>query len=238
MGSKKSRIGDRLGNMASMSTDNAEERTFTAKGQATRERIVAAAAQLMFEGGVASTSWEDVQKAAGVSASQLYHYFGDKQRLVRAVIAHQTQAVLGNQQPFLGSLDSLDALRAWRDLLVEGQRQTHCKGGCPLGSLTGELFEAFPECREDLKSGFDQWEASIRDGLRAMHRRGDLRRNADPDRLATALLAALQGGLILSKVHRNPSSLESALDTVIDHIVSLTTRRRAESRTPRPIAEA
>jgi AcrR family transcriptional regulator len=211
------------------STSTEEERTFTAKGQATRERIVAAAAQLFFECGVASTTWEDVEKAAGVNSSQLYHYFGDKQGLVRAVIAHQTRAVLANQQPFLGSLDSLDALRAWRDLLVEGQRQTQCKGGCPLGSLTGELFEAHPECREDLKTGFDVWEASIRDGLRAMHRRRDLRRNADPDRLATALLAALQGGLILSKVHRNPAPLESALDTVIEHISSLATRPRAGS---------
>jgi AcrR family transcriptional regulator len=215
--------------MAGRSTGSDEERTFTAKGQATRERIVAAAAQLIFEGGVASTSWEDVEKAAGVNSSQLYHYFGDKQRLVRAVIAHQTRAVLANQQPFLGSLDSLDALRAWRDLLVEGQRQTQCKGGCPLGSLTGELFEAHPECREDLKIGFDLWEASIRDGLRAMQRRRELRRNADPDRLATALLAALQGGLILSKVHRDPAPLESALDTVIEHISSLTTRRRDNS---------
>jgi TetR/AcrR family transcriptional regulator, transcriptional repressor for nem operon len=213
--------------MAGSTTPTDGERTFTAKGQATRARIVAAAAQLIFESGVASTSWEDVQKAAGVNASQLYHYFGDKQGLVRAVIAHQTRAVLASQQPLLGSLDSIDALRAWRDLLVEMQRHTQCKGGCPLGSLTGELFEAHPECREDLKEGFDQWEASIRDGLRAMHRRGDLRRNADPDRLATALLAALQGGLVLSQVHRDPFPLESALDTVIDHIASLTTRRRA-----------
>ena len=54
----------------------------TAKGLATRERIVAAAAQLMFERGVAGTSTDDVQAAAGISASQLYHYFDDKRALV------------------------------------------------------------------------------------------------------------------------------------------------------------
>src|ERR1700730_8537138 len=98
---------------------SSEPRVFTAKGQATRDRIVAAAAALMLEGGVAGTSWEDIQNAAGVNASQLYHYFGDKQTLVRAVIAHQARAVLTNQQPFLSRLDSLEALRAWRDLIVE-----------------------------------------------------------------------------------------------------------------------
>jgi TetR/AcrR family transcriptional regulator, transcriptional repressor for nem operon len=210
--------------------ERSDERTFTAKGLATRERIVGVAAALMYSGGVAGTGWEDVQKSAGVSASQLHHYFGDKEGLIRAVIAHQTRALLENQQPHLASLDSLDALRTWRDLLVEGRRQIQCQGGCPLGSLAGELFEAHPECREDLIDGFDQWESAIRDGLRAMHERGDLRRSADPDRLATALLAAVQGGLVLSQVRRDAEPLEVALDTVIEHIASLTTRRRSEPR--------
>lgn len=207
--------------------ERSDERTFTAKGLATRERIVGVAAALMYSGGVAGTGWEDVQKSAGVSASQLHHYFGDKEGLTRAVIAHQTRALLESQQPHLASLDSLEALRAWRDLLVEGRRQIQCQGGCPLGSLAGELFEAHPECREELIDGFDQWESAIRDGLRAMYQRGDLRRSANPDRLATALLAAVQGGLVLSQVRREVEPLAVALNTVLEHIASLTTRRRS-----------
>ncbi len=209
-----------------------EPRVFTAKGQATRDRIVAAAATLMVEAGVAGTSWEDIQKAAGANASQLYHYFGDKQTLVRAVIAYQTQTVLANQQPLLSSLDSLEALRAWRDLIVEHQRLADCKGGCPLVSLTGELAEARPDCRSDLADGFDQWETAIRDGLRAMHLRGDLQRSADPDRLATALFAALQGGLLLAQVRRDTAPLEAALDTMLEHLSSLAARRRTPPTQP------
>ena len=73
----------------------AKQRRLTPKGRATRDRIVSVAAQLMFERGVAGTSLGDVQKAAGVGASQVYHYFGDKQSLIRAVIAYHTEAVLG-----------------------------------------------------------------------------------------------------------------------------------------------
>src|SRR5262249_1279572 len=54
----------------------------TKKGQATRDRIVAAASQLMLEQGVARTTIEDIQAAAGVRASQLYHYFAGKDALV------------------------------------------------------------------------------------------------------------------------------------------------------------
>ncbi|MCA1843258.1 MAG: TetR/AcrR family transcriptional regulator, partial [Actinobacteria bacterium] len=96
---------------------------WTPKGQATRERIVEAAARLMFEQGVAGTTTEDVRAAAGVSSSQLYHYFADKRALVRAVIAYTTDVVLDAQQPWLGRLDSLEGLRAWGDFIIGLQQQ-------------------------------------------------------------------------------------------------------------------
>ena len=161
-----------------------EPQRLTHKGRATRDRIVATAAQLMYDHGVAGTSLGDVQKAAGVGPSQVYHYFGDKESLIRAVIAHRIDALLAT----LGGLDSMEGLRAWRDFVVDTHRQQNCEGGCPLGSLVGELAEPFPECRADLAGGFDQWEAAIRTGLQATCDRGDLRRTADHGRLATALL--------------------------------------------------
>jgi AcrR family transcriptional regulator len=205
------------------------ERSLTAKGRATRDRIIAAAAALMFEHGVAATSTEDVQEAAGVGASQMYHYFADRQELVRAVIAHQIQAVLGNQQPLLGALDSIEAIRAWRDLFVGLEQQLECKGGCPIGSLAGELAEVSATYRNDLARGFNEWERALRDGIGAMHSRGELPRDANPDQLALALLAAVQGGLLLTKVWRNTEPLEAALDNMIDYLESL-----ARSAQPRP----
>lgn len=75
----------------------------TRKGQATRHRIAAAAAVLMFERGVAGTSIEDVQAAAEVNPSQIYRYFKDKKSLLKVVIAVHTAQVLGRRS----------ALSAW-----------------------------------------------------------------------------------------------------------------------------
>jgi len=204
-----------------MTTLQAAEEGLTRKGKATRARIVDAAAELMFRRGVAGTSTEDVRAAAQVSNSQLYHYFADKSALVRAVITHQTEAVLAGQEPLLSSLDSFEALTAWRDLLVAGQRRRRCSGGCPLGSLASELAEADEQARTALAEGFARWDAAIREGLRAMHRRGDLRPEADPDRLALGTLAAVQGGLLLSQAMRDVSPLEAGLDVAIGCIRAL-----------------
>jgi len=56
-----------------------------------------------------------------------------------------------------------------------------------------------------------------------MHARGEL--DADPDQLALALLAALQGGLLLTQIQRNTKPLKAALDTMLTHIETRTTRR-------------
>jgi TetR/AcrR family transcriptional regulator, transcriptional repressor for nem operon len=193
----------------------------TSKGRATRERIVAAAADLMFERGVAGTSLLDVQQAALVSGSQLYHYFGDKASLVLAVIAWQAETVLGRQQPWLCRLDSLQGIRSWRDYVVSTMRRRECRGGCHIGSLASELADLDPAARSDLAAAFERWIAAIRDGLQAMQDRGELRADADVTRLACALMAAVQGGLLLAKARRDVAPLEAALDTVIDQIASL-----------------
>lgn len=70
---------------------------------------MSAAADLIYEHGVERTSLDDVMAASGVSKSQLYHYFADKDALVLEVIAFQTGRVLDSQKPHLGALDSFRA---------------------------------------------------------------------------------------------------------------------------------
>ena len=183
----------------------------TDKGRATRNRVLDAATELVFEHGVAGTTLDDVRAAANVSKGQLYHYFADKEDLVHAVIDRTVQQVLG-AQPALADLSSWAAIAGWFDDLVQLQVDRHAIGGCPIGGLAGELARTNEQARTELAAGFDRWEAPLREGLRQMHADGKLRRGADPARLATATLAAIQGGLVLTQTRRDPGQLRVALD--------------------------
>ncbi|MFC4945852.1 TetR/AcrR family transcriptional regulator [Pseudonocardia sp. GCM10023141] len=185
----------------------------TAKGARTRARIVDAAAALVHQHGVADTTVEEVKKNAGVSSSQLYHYFTDKDALVRAVLHRQTELILATQDQ--ADLGSLAGLRAWRDGVIAHARSVSGAGGCPLGHLVGQLAETDQNARLELAEGFHRWAAVLRTALHDLDRAGDLRPGTDPDNLADTLLATLQGGLLLAQVHRDAGPLETALDTLI-----------------------
>lgn len=198
----------------------------TARGAATRSRIVNAAADLIYAHGVDRTSLDEVMAEAGVSKSQLYHYFADKDALVLEVIALQTERVLDAQRPHLEALDSLPALKVWRDVVVQLNKATQYRG-CPLGSLASELANDSEPARKRLANGFSIWRDRIEHGLARMQERGELGASAHPHGLALALLSAVEGGLLLAKTAQSGRPLEIALDMAIDHVARHVTARPA-----------
>ncbi|WP_406046090.1 TetR/AcrR family transcriptional regulator [Micromonospora sp. NBC_00898] len=189
----------------------------TRKGEATRGRIVAGAAAEVRERGVDEVRLEDVMARTGTSKSQLFHYFpGGKEELLLAVAQHEADQVLADQQPMLGNLTSWPAWQAWRDRLVSrylAQGQT-----CPLNGLLGQAGRRAPAARAVLTGLMQRWEAAIADGIRHMQSTGDVAAEVDPDRAAAALLAGIQGGVLLLLSTGRIDHLEAALDLTIDSL--------------------
>lgn len=192
----------------------------TSRGAATRERIVSAAAELMYERGVAGTSIDDILAATGTSKSQLYHYFGDKDGLVREVIRRQLDTVISGQRTELSALGTWEGLRQWRDRIVESTRSTRGIGGCPVGSLASELADQSEPARRELAACFDEWESYLVNGFAAMQRDHLVSDDCDPKELALTVMSALQGGLLLAQTNRDVKPLELALDMAIAHVES------------------
>src|SRR5215471_5421419 len=191
-------------------TTNATASPKTARGAATRSRIVDAATELVRAHGAANTTIDEVIEASKVSKSQIYHYFADKDDLVLAVIQKQAECVLGAHEELLRKLNSLAGLRRWRDAVVELTRHTNCAGGCPLGSLAAELSEE-PRTRAALAESFARWASYFEAAFARMQTRAGGRASCDLKELSEAMLASLQGGLLLAQTMRSTRPLELAL---------------------------
>jgi TetR/AcrR family transcriptional regulator, transcriptional repressor for nem operon len=193
-------------------------RRLTARGAATRARIVDAAASLVYERGTAGTSLDDVMAATGTSKSQLYHYFADKDALICEVIKAQLGRIIAAQEAGLHEVSSWEGLQRWCDHFVTATRATHGAGGCPLGSLVGELADQSEPARRVLAQCFAEWQSYLSEGFEAMRGNGELAAHADPAELALTVMSALQGGLLMAQATRSARPLELALNMALQHM--------------------
>lgn len=183
----------------------------TAKGQATRSRIVEGAAAVLREKGVGSATLDDIMARTSTSKSQLFHYFpSGKDELLVAVAQFEADQVLEDQQPYLGRLDSWQAWEQWRDAVI---RRYEAQGDeCPLGSLFLQIGRSTPGARAIVIELMRRWQESLAAGIRSLQAAGLLPSGLDVEARAAALLAAIQGGVSILLSTGQSTHLRAALN--------------------------
>jgi TetR/AcrR family transcriptional repressor of nem operon len=182
----------------------------TSRGVATRNRIVLAAAEIMHAQGVATTTIDEVLAASATSKSQFYQHFDDKSELVYEVITLRADEILSWQRLRLEKVDSLRGLHQWRDAMVQRCVLRRGLWGCELGSLAAELSDTDDRARASLAEHFAEWRAILAAALERMRDNGVLGTDIDAPSLATGLLAAVEGGYLLSQTAHDPRLMQTA----------------------------
>lgn len=171
----------------------------------TETTILEAASALLEAQGPAGLTTRAICEAAGIKSPTLYHHFGDKDGLERALIRHGLADFMRRKQRAPASADPLDQLRAGWDVAVEFALKRPA-----LYALLSHHALARPEI--------------LADGYALMHARVqrlvDMGRFRGPvDAAALAVWAASQGALSL--LHRGASRKEVAAvsDLLFDAVV-------------------
>jgi AcrR family transcriptional regulator len=201
----------------------------TAKGRATRDRIIAGAALLLRERGIEQTTLDEVMARTRTSKSQLFHYFrGGKDDLLLAVVTFEAEQVLEDQQPYLGCLDSWEAWHQWRDAVINRYEEQGDR--CPLASLSQHLGSRTPGAQAIVAELMRRWQEHLAVGIRALQQAGNLPREVDVDARAAALLVAIQGGVGILQSTGQSYHLRMALDHAIGDLQRLADPAAVASR--------
>ena len=210
-----------------------DDRRLTAKGRATRDRIVKAAAELILRDGLSALNMDALRKAASVSGSQLAHYFTDKGALIRAIVARQTTVVLDfHRQPRLAELDTFDDFERWIDLNMRYLRRIGYSGTPTYHGLAGQLGKSDSATRATLAAGYAQWIELLENAIRRMKDHDVLVAHADPRKLALVIVSAHQGGATLAFTYRAEWPHADAVRFAVNYLRVFATD--PAERVPRP----
>ena len=196
--------------MASEMTDSiAGQVTAVDRRPGKRERLIAAAAQLVHQQGIERTTLADIAKAADVPAGNVYYYFKTKDEVIAAVIEAHAQEI----KTTLSSIDARQRSPKSRlKALVReftAQSEIVAQYGCPLGSLCSELDKRVQEKSLPVAKLMRLPIEWAEDQFRSLGR-------PDARDLAFDLLAAYEGSALLANTMRDPSALSRAARR-IDH---------------------
>lgn len=195
-----------------------------------RERMVFSAAQLLRRGGVAAAGMREVAAQAHAPRGSLQHYFpGGKEQVVNEAVAWAGQYAARRVTLFLAALDepSPSALfaamaRQWTDELSA----TGTLAGCPVAAATVDSAQAVESIRTAAAEAFACWRRPVAQALTGM---GVPPGRAGP--LATLMISALEGAILIARAERSPSALTTVtheLAPLLDSAVESGSRRSAQ----------
>jgi TetR/AcrR family transcriptional repressor of nem operon len=187
------------------------------KPSGTRDRLIESARYLFWERGFAATSMADLLSHAGVNSGSFYHFFESKEALLRAVL----DVYLGALRPavvdpaFATTEEPVERIFA----ILAGYRgrilQTDCQYGCPLGRLALEIDPENRPAHKLIAENFQGWITAVRECIEQFKDR--LPASADPDALATYVLAVMEGGVMLSRSYRSVEPFDRSIAQLREH---------------------
>lgn len=190
----------------------------TARGDATRRQILAAAADLFHKQGVVATSPGQVIDASRTGKGQFYHYFKNKEGLVHEVLQAYLEAIRNGDGPLSYTITSWDDLGQWFQTQLALQKRFRMTRGCPFGTIGNEVTENDELIRQDLSLIFEVAKAKIATFFVTEKATGRLRPNAREDHLADFCLATIQGAMLMGKVKRSSQVVEGVVEEVMTHL--------------------
>jgi TetR/AcrR family transcriptional repressor of nem operon len=200
--------------------------TTESKSARTRRRIVGHATELVHRQGLKGTSIDEIIRAAGVTKGSFYFHFASKEELGYAVIDQAAAYVLAGLLA-MAEVQNLSAgrrLEGMFDLIRQAVESHDCSRGCILGNLALEMSDMHDGYRQHLQGIFGQWRDLFQTTLEEMQAAGELAPNLDAAAFAMHSLSALEGGILLSKVQRDPLPLRTEIEYLLRELDSHRTK--------------
>ena len=192
------------------------------KGEITRQRIIEEAAPIFNQRGYAGCSMQDVMEATGLEKGGLYRHFESKEELAAEAFRFALSRAFALRRQGVDEIENrMERLRYVVKRFVEVP--SPMPGGCPLMNAAIDSDDGNPVLRGLAKDGITEWKGRLCKMIKEGMERGEIRKGTDSRRIANSIIAALEGGLMISRLEGNRTAVRDAgamLDRMLDGIVA------------------
>jgi TetR/AcrR family transcriptional regulator, transcriptional repressor for nem operon len=178
------------------------------RGMDARERLVDSTRELLWERGYVGTSPKAIQQRSGAGQGSMYHHFRGKRDLALAAIEQNAADLRARAEAdFSGPGTVAERVAAYL------RREREALRGCPVGRLTQDPdVMGDPDLRRPVEETFGWLRARLAGLLEQGRAHGELAASLDPQTVATALVAVLQGGYVLARASGSADTYRQAVD--------------------------
>lgn len=183
------------------------------KKELTRQHIIEKAAIVFNRKGYAGTSMDDIMKATGLKKGGIYGNFKSKNAI--AVEAFDYAVALVTKRVRKRSLQkskSYEKLQASIDFYREHIFNEPVEGGCPILNMAPEVDDTNPELRGRVVKAMENWQYSIQRVIEKGIQKGEINSDVHPEEFAIFFVAALEGGILLSRANKQSKHLHVVLN--------------------------
>ena len=179
------------------------------KGDETRERIIAKAAELFNQRGLEGTSMTDLMEATGLEKGGIYRHFPSKEAVAAKAFDYAWEAAFQERVRDLDRIQgSVEQLKHLIANFVE--RRSSIPGGCPLLNTAIDADDGNLVLRERARQALSEWRSLLISVIDKGIQRQEIRSGVDPNSLAMLIIGSLEGALMISRLERKRDALFAA----------------------------
>ena len=189
------------------------------KGQKTRKHILQESRRLFTVRGFYNTSISEIINATGVKKGNLYYHFPSKEELGVAVLTDARDEFFSILENSFSGKDPRARVVHSCQVIMELMQQSNFVGGCLFGNTILEMTDTNSRFGRILQEVFSHWKTRIAHELRLVNPTENYKKSLPPEVLATAVVAMLEGGILLARVYEKKRSLEECI-AAIDYLLT------------------
>jgi TetR/AcrR family transcriptional regulator, transcriptional repressor for nem operon len=187
------------------------------KASNTKHRIMTTAEQIILQKGFAGTSIDEVIQQSHITKGGFFYHFKGKNDLALGLLKRYLDAddvffneLLGRARELTD--DPLQQMLVFLKLLAEAMAELKVHHpGCLIAAFTYESQQFDDDVIKMIKDGTLSWRKLFSEQLRLVEEKYQPRFETDIDDLADMLSACMEGGIILSRILKNPAALSKQI---------------------------